>query len=87
MHHTTPSLSIDDPETLYAFYTWAIWHLEPKAWILFYKPTSADWKRYAREIYPESIENCIGFYEWAEQWTDRYQPLDDHLDRFFAMWN
>lgn len=87
MKDITPYRSIEDPATLYSFYCWAIWNLEPNDWIKFYEPEGEDFREYCRDVFDESPLNCQGFYEWAAEQSDRYAPLQEHLDKFLMISN
>lgn len=87
MTDIVPNRFINDPETLYAFYCWAIWNLEPHAWIEYYEPSGDDWKEYAGTIFHDGVQTCQGFYQWAAELTDRYQPRAEHLEKFLLVCN
>lgn len=87
MNQSAKNLSIKDPETLYKFYCWAIWNLEPSQWVTLYEPSKQDWTNYTDAINDEGVENCKGFYEWASEQTDRYLPREEHLAKFVMISN
>lgn len=82
-----PKLEITDTENLYEFYCWAIWNLDLDSWISLYEPSGRDWGKYAEENIGVGIGNGPSFYEWAADWTDRYQPRPEHIAKFVALSN
>lgn len=80
-------LKITDPERLYDFYCWAIWNLEPEAWITCYEPCAEDWREYAEFSIDNGLDLSYGFYQWASEFTETYQPRQEHLERYIRLSN